>query len=251
MASGETQTSTTVQNTGSASPAVKAAADKIAGGISTAFDKGPQVFDQSTFAGAGSTTRSAWERALQAADSPDFARGVDGALSNYADVASGKFLDNSDPAFRAALDRAANGVAADVNASMGANGRYGSNVHVGALADEVGALRTNAELENQRYEQARQAGAISALPGIFSARTMPASAVGAVGAAQDANAQGERMGEFDLSERKANAWTDLIAKLSSAGAGNAAGAGTITTSSNTQPVTPWWQSLGGMALQAI
>jgi hypothetical protein len=251
MGGGDTSTSTNTQVSGSASPAVKAAADKIAGGISTAYDKGPEVFNQSTFAGAGGTTRDAWTKALEAANNPAFSAGISGATSNMADVASGKFLNNEDPAFQQMVDRAANGTAADINAAMGGNGRYGSNVHVGALADEIGALRTNAGVQNRTLELSRQQNAISALPGLFTAGTMPSSATGAVGAAQDANAQGERMGEYDLATRKSNAWTDLLAKLASAGAGNAAGAGTTTTSTQTTPTTPWWQSAIGMGLQAI
>jgi hypothetical protein len=251
MGGGDTSTSTNTQVSGSASPAVKAAADKIAGGISTAYDKGPEVFNQSTFAGAGATTRDAWTKALEAANSPDFSAGIDGAITNLSDVAAGKFLNNEDPAFQQMVDRAANGTAADINASMGANGRYGSNVHVGALADEIGALRTNAGVQNRTLELTRQQNALAALPGAFTARTMPASATGAVGAAMDQNAQGERMGEFDLSTRKANAWTDLLAKLASAGAGNAAGAGTTTTSTQTSPTTPWWMSAASLAGQFV
>jgi hypothetical protein len=248
---GDTQTSTSTQVSGSASPAVKAAADKIAGGISTAYDKGPEVFNKSTFAGAGSTTKDAWTQALEAANSPDYARGVDGALTNFADVASGKYLDNTDPAFQAMVDRAANGTAADINASMGANGRYGSNVHVGALTDEIGALRMGAGVQNRNTELTRQSNAIAALPGLFNARTLPASATGAVGAARDANSQGELSGEYDLQSRQSNAWTDLLAKLASAGAGNAASAGTTTTNSQTAPTTPWYLSALGLGLQAL
>lgn len=251
MASESTQTSTSTSTSAPTNPDVQAAASKLAKGISTAYDTGPQVFDKSTFAGAGATTQDAWTKALQAANSPAFSAGVDGAIGNLSDVAAGKYLDNTDPAFQAMVDRAANDTAADVNAAIGANGRYGSNVHVDALTDAVGGLRTNAGVQNRALELSRQQGAISALPGLFQAKTMPASAVGAVGAAQDANAQGQLQGEYDLATRKGNAWTDLIAKLASAGAGNAASSGTTTTATQTSPATPWWQGLLGMGIQAL
>lgn len=251
MGGGGTSTTTSSSTSQPTNPDVQAAASKLAKGIVTAYDAGPQVFDKSTFAGAGGTTQDAWTKALQAANSPAFSAGVDGAIGNLSDVAAGKFLDNTDPNFQRMVDTAANQTAADVNAAMGANGRYGSNVHVNALTDSVGNLRTNAGVQNRSLELSRQQNAISALPGLFQAKTMPASAVGAVGAAQDANAQGQLQGEYDLATRKGNAWTDLIAKLASAAGGNAAGSGMTTTNSETRPATPWWQGLLGMGVQAL
>lgn len=207
--------------------------------------------------------------------------------STLMDVAQGKYLDNTDPNYQAMIDRVANQTAADINASIGASGRYGSDVHTAALSDQIGALRTNAAVQNRQNELARQqqalgaiegtrqagannqlsglAGALGAagqgfnmgqqgvanamgasasLPGLWQAMQMPAQTQLAVGAAQDADAQAQRQGEYDLFSRQANADTDLLAKLSGILAGNAQATGTTTTS--TTPTTPWWQTaLGG------
>lgn len=248
---GTTNTTTSQQVSAPTNPDVQATASKLAQGISAAYDRGPSVFNESTFSPAGATTQDAWAKAIGAANDPNYMAGVKGAIGNLSDVAAGKYLDNTDPAFQAMVDRAANGTAADINASIGADGRYGSNVHVNALGDAIGALRTNAGVQNRQLELTRQQSAIAALPGLFGAEAAPSAAIGAVGAAQDANAQGILSGRYDLATRQGNAWNDLIARLTSAAAGNAAGTGTTTTNSTTQPQTPWWASLGGMALQAL
>lgn len=285
MASEETRTDTNTTTTQPTNPAVQATATKLAQGISSAYDRGPQVFNESTFSPAGATTQDAWRRAIEAANSPQYMAGVDKGI-NYAgslaggsgpslteqtlgDVARGKYLNETDPNFQSLIDRAANGTAADINASIGADGRYGSDVHVGALTDEIGALRTNAAVGERNMQLGRQRdalaaiegtrqqgvnnafGAQAALPGLFSAKAAPSAAIGAVGAARDANEQGILSGRYDLATRQSNAWTDLIAKLTSAAAGNAAGSGTSTVSTSTQPVTPWYMSALGLGLQAL
>ncbi len=285
MASEETRTDTNTTVTQPTNPAVQQTATKLAQGISAAYDRGPSVFNESTFSPAGATTQDAWRRAIEAANSPQYMAGVDRGIgyasdladgtgpslteSTLLDVAKGKYLNETDPNFQAMIDRAANGTAADINASIGADGRYGSNVHVNALGDNIGALRTNAAWQERNMQLGRQTEALAAiegqrqqgvnnafaaqaaLPGLFSARTMPSAAIGAVGAAQDANAQGILSGRADLAERQGNAWTDLIARLTSAAAGNAAGSGTSTVSTQTTPQTPWWQSAIGLGLQAL
>lgn len=242
-ASDDTQTTSSTSSTAPTNPDVVAATSKLAKGISTAYDKGPQVFNQSTFAGAGGTTQDAWQKALQAANIPGYDANVSGAVDSLGKTASGAYVGSTDPKFEAALDRASNGLTADVNASIGADGRYGSNVHTQALTDQVGALRTNAELGNLQQQKADQLAALQALPGAFSAKQLPASTVGAVGAAMDANSQGNLTGQYDLATRQGNAWTDLLAKLTSAAGGNAANSGSVTNNSTTSPTTPWWQGL--------
>lgn len=208
------------------------------------------------------------------------------------DVARGKYLTETDPNFQAMIDRQANRTAADINASMGANGRYGSNVHVGALGEEIGALRTGAAVQERNMQLGRQMDALSAiegrrdagtatrlsalsgqlggagqlygmeqggidnsqqaaamLPQLFSTAQLPASVYGAVGAAKDADATAKVLGEKDLFDRTANADLDLLTRLSAILGGTAGVSPTTTTS--TQPTTPWWQTLAGLGLGAL
>lgn len=81
------------------------------------------------------------------------------------DVAQGKYLNETDPNFQAMIDRAANGTAADINAAIGSNGRYASNVHANALGEQLGALRTNAAWQERNMQLGRQTDALAAIEG--------------------------------------------------------------------------------------
>jgi hypothetical protein len=232
------QTTTTPTN-----PKVTQTVDQILGGVQAAQAAGAKPFEQSLNAGVGPTTTGAWAMGKDAVNQPAYGQGITGALNSYSKVAQGDYLNNMDPEYQAMIDRAANETTADVNSSMGANGRYGSNVHVGALVDQVGGMRTAANVENRRYEQQRQTEAAGLLPQLLQSGQLPAAITGQIGSAEDAASQAALMGQYDLHERKANANTDLLAKLTSILAGNAASSG--QTSTTTQPEVPWWQTALG------
>jgi hypothetical protein len=235
---GQQQTSQVITN--SNSPKVQETIDQLLGGVQTAYKEGPKPYTESLFPGVSGTTTGAWAMGKQAANNPAFSEGVGGAIDNYSKVARGDFLNNADPEFQALVDRSANETAADINASMGANGRYGSNVHVGALGDAIGELRTKANVDNRRFELSRQSEASQLLPQLMGAAQLPAQITGAIGASEDAAATAQRQGDYDLHTRKNNALADLIARLTSSVSGNAGAAG--STSTTYQPEVPWWQS---------
>jgi hypothetical protein len=240
---GDVKTNTTTS--GPASPKVTETLNKLLGGVGEVYDAGPKVFDESLYTAPSGTTTNAWAMAKDAATNPAFAGGIGGAIDSYSKVARGDYLDNQDPLFQQALDRATNKTAADINASMGANGRYGSDVHVDAMTDAIGGMRTNAELDNLRYEQQRQGEAANMLPQLFGAAQLPSSVFGQVGAAQDADAAAQQQGAYDLFTRQNEAKADQLAKLSAILSGTA-GAGGTTQST----VMPWWQAAIGLGTTA-
>lgn len=161
-----------------------------------------------------------------------------------------------------------------VNSVFGGSGRLGSDLHMKSAGEGLGNALAGFDYSNyqndinNRYRsldsQAGQAstafgmeqqgvqnafGAASALPSILQTAFMPGQALGAVGAAQDADKQATLMGQHDLFRRQQDARVDLLAKLSSI-LGGTAGAGGMTTT-NTEPGTPWWQSAIGLAGQFI
>lgn len=259
---------------GPTNPKVDETITQLLGGVQNAYNRGPQPFNESLYAGTGPTTRNAWAMGKGAANNADYNSGISGAMryaGGLADgsgpsmtetalggVARGDYLNNMDPEYQAMIDRAANETTADVNASIGADGRYGSNVHVADLVDQVGGMRTRANVENRRYEQQRQRDALGAiegtrqqgvdnafaaqqmLPQLLGAGQLPASILGDIGAAEDADRQAVLQGRYDLHERQNNAQTDLLAKLSSILAGNAASGGQSEST-----MTPIWQQLLG------
>lgn len=221
-------------------PAVNNTITSLAQGVQKAYDTGPAVFDQPLYAGTGPTTQNAQSMSLTAAANPDYAAGVNGAIKDYSKVAAGDYLDGNDPTFQRDLGRTLNDTAADVNSFFGASGRLGSTGHVDDLTTSLAGVRDKAYLTERQNAQARQAGAIAALPGLAGAAQLPSQFTGAVGSAQDADTQAKLLGQNDLFRRKNDAWTDLLAKLTSISNGNAAAGG--TTSTTTTPTVPWWQS---------
>lgn len=252
MVSGPTyQTTTSTSSSAPTNPDVQATASKLAKGISTAFDTGPQVFNESLFQPAGATTQDAWAKALAAAGDPTYAAGVNGAMEDVADIAAGNRFGQNDPQYQRLRENAMNDAVTNVGQGFNSAGRFGGGSYVKTATEAAGDTAARMDMARLAQDEARQAQAIGMLPGLFSAKQQPATITGAVGSAQDQNAQGILQGRADLHERQANGWTDLIAKLTSAAAGNAASSGVTTTNTATRPETPWWQSLMGLGVQAL
>lgn len=247
---GGTQTSQSVSSTAPSNPMVTATMNKFLTGAQAGYDKGPSVNPELQYAGVGSTTQQGWNSALGAANNNDYAGGIGGAIADQSKVARGDYLNEMDPNAQALIDRTANQTAADINASMGADGSYGSNVHVGSLADNIGALRMKGAVDNRNFQYGRQQSAFSNLPALYSAAQLPASTYAAVGSAQDADQQAALQARNDLFRRKADADLNWLGGWTSVLNGNAQTAGSTTTQTNTTPTPPLWQSLLGWGLAA-
>lgn len=232
---------TTTTSTKPADPAVTATLDKLLGGVNTAYDKGPSVFNQSLYGGVGPTTSNAWSSALNAASNPDYASGANGAIANYAGVAAGNALGQNDPGYAALRAKLSNDVLTSTNSSFNNSGLFGSDTNQQAAAS--GLANSLGGLDYQQYQDSltRQNNAAAMLPQLYQASQLPASTMGAIGSAQDADTQAALSGQNDLFNRQNNADTDLLTKLSSVFGGVAPIGGSDTV--QTAPATPWWQVL--------
>lgn len=237
---GDVQTgSSSTQNN---SAAVRGTIDKLATGVGNAYTAGPKVFNESLYAGVGPTTQSAWANTLSAANNPGYANSVNGALSSFGNIAKGDYLNNGNPYFEQNLQKTLNDTSSGINASLGSSGRLGSNLHLQSLSEGLGNVSNTARMQQYETERDRQVQAAGMLPGLYQAGLAPSAIQGQVGAAQDANSQAALQGRYDLATRQNNAQTDLLAKLSSILAGNAAASGSTTSNS-----VPWWQAALGTA----
>jgi hypothetical protein len=245
MGGSNTQTSTS--STASSDPQVQKTLDPLLQGISTAYNKGPQVYNHSLYAGVGPTSSGAWTSALNAANNPNYAAGINGAIANQSGVAAGNNLGQNDPGYAALRAKLQNDVTTGTNSSFNNSGLFGSDNNQTSLAR--GLTEGLGGLDYQQYQNglSRQQQAIQNLPGLYQAAQAPSATAGAVGASQDANSQAELLAQNDLFQRNAQAPTDLLAKLSAILQGGAQTAGTTTTAS--QPSTPWWQSVLGAAVK--
>jgi len=242
-------TNTTTSSTAPSNPNITATVNKLLGGVNSAYSAGAKTFDKSLYTGAGDTTKDAWASSVAAASNPEYAAGIKGAIADFGDIAAGNRYGTDDPGYAALRSKVANDTLTDVNSWYNAAGRLGGGSNVNAASSGLADALAGLDYTNFQNDQARQERAAQMLPTLFNAGQLPSATIGTVGAAQDADQQAARQGEYDLFTRKANANTDLIAKLSSILAGNAATSGSTTT--QTSPSTPWYQGLFGLGLGMI
>lgn len=162
-------------------------------------------------------------------------------------IASGEFIGQEDPNYRAIIDRAKQEAGTSVNMMSGARGRFGSDFHQGTLAREIGNIEADYGYRRLQDEQARQMaaidrqmGAAAATPGAYQATLAPFQTQVDVGRAYEADAEA-RAGN------KANNLSALMAILRAAEPyGSASTTGTGTGS--TQKPTNWAGIAGGTGL---
>ena len=162
---------------------------------------------------------------LSAANNPAYSAGVGGAISSLADTAAGKNIGVEAPGYRAVRDNLRSTITGDVNASMGASGRYGSNLHTQALTDALTPALGGLDMAQYNSGLDRQVQAASLLPGLQTASTQPALTALTAGQVQgDTN----------------NAGLDRMLKILGAFNGSQGSAGMAQE-------TPWWQSAAAIA----
>lgn len=129
--------------------------------------------------------------------------GFNTGLGTLQTAASGGNLGQVSPHLQAALDRASQNTANTVNQQFAASGRYGSANHAGTIADRVGAIQTNALVDNYNQERANQLSASNTLYGggatganmagaVDQARLFAPGLLGQVGAQEDAYKTAQR-----------------------------------------------------------
>lgn len=205
----------------------KESGKQLAGDIMHNYAQGPQVFDKSLYAGMGEGTQNTIQGMLEQAQRPtpqfgkamDFASGaIDQAgqpglaAQNLTEMASGGMIGQSNPYREQILDD----TRADVEASLGASGRFGTNAHVETLADRLGGLRGSFYDQDRAQqmgainminnEQGQQFGqgmsASAALPTLYNNQFAPGQMGLGLNQMLDQDKQGQLMAEYDLFERQ-------------------------------------------------
>jgi hypothetical protein len=250
---GTTNTTTSTSSTAPANPDVTATQSKLLKGLQGAYDGGMKVFDKSLYAGTGSNTQAGWDATLAAAQNPAYSGAVNGAIGDFGDIAAGNRFGMNDPGYARLREKAASDALQTVGKSFGASGRFGGGSYLESAGEGVGNAIAGMDYANFQNDQQRQAQAAGMLPGLFQAGLAPGAAVGAVGGAQDADAQARLMAENDLFRRQSDPQWDALARSSSILAGTAPVGGMNTTNTQTSPSTPWWQTAigGGLGLAGL
>lgn len=245
MASEDTQTSTNTSTTAPTNPQVTATTNNLLTKLDTATNAGVPVFNKSLYSPAGATTQGAWDASLGAAGNPDYANGVKGAIKSFGNTAAGNDFGMNDPGYASLRQNAIDDAIKNVGQGFVTSGRFGGGSYTDQATKSAFGAASGLDYQNYQNDIARQQQAASILPSLYGAAQQPAATQGAVGAAQDANASGILQGANDLFQRQNGAPWDTLARSSSILAGTAGASGNTTTSSETSPATPWWQSLLG------
>jgi hypothetical protein len=226
-------TNKTTTTSGSASPQVTATVNKLAKGISDAYHPGA-----SSYVAPSSTTTGGWQNSLNAANNPNFASGIAGALSSFGNRAAGNELGQNDPGYAALRAKLTDDTLSNVNSIFTGSGRFGSGSHVNSAAS--GLADSLAGLDYKQYGDslARQSEAANMLPQLFAAGQLPSSIQQSVGASMDADKKAQEAGVWDYLNRATGTVT-----------GAAGAAGTSTTTST--PTAPLWQQLLGVGLSFL
>lgn len=220
------------------------------------LDHKAPVFNKSLFVGAGDATKSAWDTgtgfASDLSASGGFGTGqreamdgLGGIGGGYADLA-GAYA-NDAPGFARLRSKVADDTLTDVGSLFASNGRYGSDVMAEGAAKGLGDALAGLDYGNFQNDVNNRYRSLDSQRGIYGdtfgmgqqALTNQQGAVDSltqIGAAQDANAQGQRLGQADLYDRKHNAELDRLLKI-----GSGFGGATLDAANE----APWWQQALG------
>lgn len=241
---GTTNTSTT--STKPSNPDVNPTVSKLLKGLQGAYDSGVQVFDQSLYPGLSSTTQGGLSSLLAGADPAGYSNSVSGAISDFGDIAAGNRFGTNEPGYAALRAKLADDTLTGVNSIFAGSGRFGSGSHVDTATNSLVSALGGLDYANFQNDQQRQMAAAGLLPGLYEASQLPAQTQLQAGQIMDADALAQRQAQNDLFRRQNDSVWDALARSSSILAGTAPSGGSTTT--NTQPGTPLWQTLMGGAI---
>ncbi len=245
MGGGGTNTTTQQSSTAPANPAVTATQTQLLTGLQNAYSGGMKVFDKPLYAGTGQNTQAGWDSTLAAARNPTYSNAINGAMGDFGAIASGQRFGMNDPGYAKIRQNVIDDTQTNINSQFTNSGRFGGGSHVQSLGEGVGNAVAGLDYANYQSDVARQQQAAQMLPGLFQAGLAPGAAIGAVGGAQDADAQARLMAENDKFRRDNDGAWDATARASSILAGTAPVGGMSTTNTQTTPATPWWQTALG------
>lgn len=218
--------------------------NKLGTKLESEINKPAAVFNAPLYAGLGSQTRTGINSLFDSATNPSFSGGIEGAMGDFGEIASGQRFGMNDPGYAALRAKAGDDTLRDVNAIFAGSGRFGSGSHVGAATESLGNVFAGMDYQNFQNDIARQERAAGMLPGLFSAGQLPAQSQLAAGQMLDADAQAKLLATNDLYRRQNDSeWNKLIEGLG-AFTGSQKNAGM-------EEQAPWWQQLLGAGLQVL
>ena len=229
-------TNTTTQTSGLNNKQLNAAVSTIGTQLNTQLGKGVKGYEGSLVPAMSAQTQAGIGALTNNPATAAYSNGINGAIGNLAEVAAGNIANDS------VRQRVADDAALAANATFANSGRFGSGSHRQGLGEGVAnALAA--------HDYGRQMDALAALPGAYSASNMPASAQLQAGSLLDAYNSAQAAEAARLYDVKNNAGWGTLERAGGILGTTAGAAG--TTSTATQPATPWWQGMIGGLLGAF
>ncbi|KGM44491.1 hypothetical protein JY97_00700 [Alkalispirochaeta odontotermitis] len=199
----------------------------VLGDLGELHNQGPRTFDKALYSGMGQGAQNSLQSMLTQAGQPvegfgkamNFATGaIDSAgqpgmaETALGDLARGDMLGQNNQYRNQILDD----TRADVEASLGASGRFGTTAHAETLADRLGGLRGSFYDQDRAQqmnainmingEQGQQFGqgmaASAALPALYQNQFAPGQTALSLNQMLDADKQAELMADYDLFKRQ-------------------------------------------------
>lgn len=241
-------TQTTTQQVMPSNPDVNPTLSALLKGVQSEYAAAPKGFyvNKPLYAGTGAATDNALSSMLSGANDPMYSGAFRDTFSDMADTAAGNKFGMDDPGYAALRSKLGNDVTTANLSAFNNSGLFGSDSNRQQLTDDLAGALGGLDYQNFQNDIARQERAQAGLAGAFQNTGLPASRALQVGQLMDQDAQAALMADADLQQRRFNAPTDYLAKLSSILTGNAQAGG--TSSSTTSPVTqpnPLQLLLGG------
>jgi hypothetical protein len=147
----------------------------------------------------------------------------------------------NNPNFEAALQNQTNLLGNDIQRQFSGLGRLGSAADTGALAQQIGAVRTGALSQQYNQDVQNRLQAVQAAPGAYAQQFLPYQYQAQVGAAYDQQNQARNaahLTQFNAAQQAP--WNRLNAQSALSGGGS------LNTASSTQvPSNPFGAALGG------
>lgn len=215
---------TQVSESGLSNEAMKKAATTLGNQLNTQLGAGVKPYAESMVPELSSQTTAGIGGLTNNPNNPAYGNAISTAIQQQGDIATGNF--GNDPYRNRLIDD----VTTATNAAFQGSGRFGSASNKDALGDSlIGTLGA--------YDQSRQNAALAALPQLYSASNMPASAQLQAGQTMDAYNNAVAQDQARIFDATQNAGWNTLQRGSSIFAGTAPVSGTTSTQTTTQP---WW-----------
>jgi hypothetical protein len=242
---GGTTSTTNTSTSGMNNAALNSAVTTIGNQLNTQLGAGSKVFEKSMYPGISSQTSNAANSLYSNPMNAGFSQSVGDTMGEMGAIASGQRFGNNDPSYALMRQNLMDDAVKNVGSAFTSSGRFGGGSYVDTATDSAFNAAAGLDVQNRQSDIARQQFATQALPGLYSAGTLPMQAQLQAGQIFDADALATRSGEADLYDRTNNAGWNTLQRGSTVLAGTAPSAGTTSSNTTSQQV-PWYMSALGI-----